>query len=474
MAEDVVIGLEVHVQLKTDTKLFCNCSTQFGADSNENTCPVCMGLPGTLPVLNRQAVEYGMLAALALNCEIQDKLKFDRKNYYYPDLPKAYQISQYDMPLAREGWLEVSSGDRRTKVGIERLHLEEDAGKLIHSSFGDESYVDYNRTGTPLAEIVSKPDISTPEAAEAYLRTLKQRMEYLGVSDCNMEEGSLRCDANLSIKKSDGSLGTKTEVKNMNSFKGVRKALAYESRRQKKLIDQGKEVNQETRLWDESAEKTQGMRSKEAAHDYRYFPEPDLVPIEIDAEWEREVADCLPEMPRDKFDRFRAEYELSGEAAETLTASLEMANYFEAAVSGGVSPQAVSNLMISDLRRELNERDWTVDQVEMEPEALAKIATLLEEDVISSNVGSELIEELVESGGDPEEIVEERDLKQISDSDALGGVIESVVEENPDAVEDIRGGTEQAIGFLVGQVMQKTEGQADPEQAKQLLREEIL
>ncbi len=474
MDEKIVIGLEVHVQLKTETKLFCSCSTEFGVAPNKNTCPVCMGLPGVLPVLNRKAVQYGILAAMALNCQVRDKIKFDRKNYYYPDLPKAYQISQYDMPLAEEGELALSRDAEEYNIGVERLHLEEDAGKLIHSNIGNESYVDYNRTGTPLAEIVSKPDITSPEVAELYLRTLKQRMEYLDVSDCNMEEGSLRCDANLSIRKPNGELGTKTEVKNMNSFKGVRKALAYEARRQKKLLEKGEKVVQETRLWDEEAEKTRGMRSKEAAHDYRYFPEPDLVPVEISEEWKQEVAARLPEMPHEKLTRFKGEYELPDEAAETLTSSLDMAEFFEEAAQGKASYRAVSNLMISDLRRELNERDWTIDEVNLAPADLAKIAEMMEEDVISSNVGSELVEELVETGGDPEKIVEDRNLKQISDSDALGGVITEVVQENPGAVEDIRGGTEQAIGYLVGQVMQKTQGQADPEQAKQLLREEIL
>ncbi len=472
--KDVVIGLEVHVQLKTNTQLFCSCSTDFGAAPNANTCPVCMGFPGSLPVLNRRAVEFGMMAAAALNCKINERMKFDRKNYYYPDLPKAYQISQYDMPLAGEGILPVRVEGEEHEVGVERVHLEEDAGKLIHSDIGNESYVDYNRGGTPLIEIVSKPDIESPAVAEQYLKILKQRMEYLRVSDCNMEEGSLRCDANLSIRNPDGSLGVKTEVKNMNSFKGVREALKYEARRQRRRLQRGEEIVQGTRLWDEDAGETRAMRTKEEAHDYRYFPEPDLVPVEIDDEWKTEVKEEIPEMPGERRSRFVEEYELSREDANTLTSTRRMADFYEQALEAGCDSKILSNLMISDLRRELNDRNWSLADVQITPEEFSELVNLLEEDEISSNVASELLEELVETGGSPEEIVEERDLKQISDEDALGGIIAEVIDENPDAVEDIRGGTEQAIGYLVGQVMQKTQGQANPGRAKEMLREEIL
>jgi aspartyl-tRNA(Asn)/glutamyl-tRNA(Gln) amidotransferase subunit B len=473
-AEDVVIGLEVHVQLQTESKLFCRCSTKFGADPNKHTCPVCMGLPGVLPVLNRGALQYAMKAARALNCEIQSDMKFDRKNYYYPDLPKAYQISQYDMPLAEDGELEVEANGETQTIGIERLHMEEDAGKLIHSDVGDESFVDYNRAGVPLAEIVSEPDIRTPEAAEAYLKTLKKRMEYIDVSDCNMEEGSLRCDANISIRNEDGSFGTKVEVKNMNSFKAVKQALSYETSRQRRMIDNDETILQGTRLWDEDAGETRSMREKEEAHDYRYFPEPDLVPVRIPDEWVDEVDDELPEMPDHRRERFRDEYELSAEDARVLTDSRAMADFFENAVSACGDANAVSNLMKADLRRELNDRNWTMAQVAMEPEDLAAIVEMLNDDTISSNVGSELIEEIVETGEDPEAIVEERDLAQISDEGELDGMIEEVIEENPDAVEDIQNGNENAIGFLVGQVMQKSQGQANPEQANEMLRDKIL
>ncbi|MFP4687459.1 MAG: Asp-tRNA(Asn)/Glu-tRNA(Gln) amidotransferase subunit GatB [bacterium] len=474
MAEDIVIGLEVHVQLKTKTKLFCSCSNRFGDEPNANTCPVCMGLPGVLPVFNRRVLDYALLAAGALNCEIQDKMKFDRKNYYYPDLPKAYQISQFDMPLALDGELEVEVDGEKTKIGIERVHLEEDAGKLIHASIGNESYVDYNRTGTPLIEIVSRPDITSPVQAEAYLRSLKQRMEYLGISDCNMDEGSLRCDANLSIRNSDGSLGTKTEIKNMNSFKGVRVALQHEAARQRRVISRGEKIVQGTRLWDESARETRPMRSKEEAHDYRYFPEPDLVPVVIDPGYRDEVLAELPEMPEARQRRFVEEYNLPVDDAGILTSTRPMADFYERAVENDCDTKTLSNLMIADLRRELNERNWVLSDVAMTPEALASLAVLLDDDVISSNVASELVGELVESGGDPRRIVEERGLKQISDEGELDAIIKEVTAENPEAVEDIRSGKEQAIGFLVGQVMQKSKGQANPARAKEMLHEEIL
>ncbi|MFB6355403.1 MAG: Asp-tRNA(Asn)/Glu-tRNA(Gln) amidotransferase subunit GatB, partial [bacterium] len=416
MSKDIVIGLEVHVQLKTQTKLFCDCSTEYGAEPNENTCPVCLGYPGVLPVLNRKALMYGIMIGKALNCEIQDRMKFDRKNYYYPDLPKAYQISQFDMPLAEDGELVVGANGSSETVRIERAHMEEDAGKLVHSSVGSESFVDYNRAGTPLIEIVSRPDIETPAAAEDYLRTLKKRMEYLGVSDCNMEEGSLRCDANLSIRDEEGNLGTKTEIKNMNSFRGVRQALEYEANRQRRILDRGDDVQQGTRLWDEDAEETRAMRTKEEAHDYRYFPEPDLVPVVIQDEWLREADETMPEMPGDRHDRFRSDYDLSEEDANVLTETRAMADYYEEAVETGADPASVCNLMKADLRRELNERNWSVEDVKLGSEGLAKIANLMDDGTISSNVGSELVEELVETGGDPEEIVEERDLAQISDT----------------------------------------------------------
>jgi len=470
----IVIGLEVHVQLKTNTKLFCGCPNEFGDQPNENTCPVCMGLPGSLPNVNERAVRFARRAARTLNCELLEHSKFDRKNYYYPDLPKAYQISQYDRPVAQNGSLTVHWSDGPSTVEIERLHLEEDAGKLIHAQRGDESYVDYNRAGTPLIEIVTGPVMNHPEEAVAYLETLKKRMEYIDVSDCNMEEGSLRCDANLSVRNKDGSLGVKTEVKNMNSFSAVGSALSYEARRQTKLIDRGDIVDQGTRLWDEDDKETRAMRTKEEEHDYRYFPEPDLVPLTVSPGESDEIDENLPEMPDERFQRFREEFGLNEEQATLLTSSRNMADYFEGAVEQGADRTTVVNLMISDLRREMNDQEWTIQQVALSPENLAKIACLLDEDVISSNVASELVEELVEEDGDPEAIVEERDLKQISDEDAITGVVEEVIDENPDAIDDLLSGKDEAVGFLMGQVMQKTEGQADPQQAKQTIREKVL
>lgn len=470
----IVIGLEVHVQLETRTKLFCDCPNEFGDQPNQNTCPVCMGLPGSLPVINDKAVEYALRAAKTINCDLLEHSKFDRKNYYYPDLPKAYQISQYDKPVAQDGRLPVNWEDGSSEVEIDRLHLEEDAGKLIHAKTGDESYVDYNRAGTPLIEIVTGPVMSHPDEAVAYLETLKKRMEYIGVSDCNMEEGSLRCDANLSVRNEDGSLGVKTEVKNMNSFSAVGSALSFEAQRQQKLIDRGGTVDQGTRLWDEDAGETRPMRTKEEEHDYRYFPEPDLVPLTVAPEESESIVEDLPEMPDDRHRRFEEEYDLTDEQASLLTSTRTMADYFEEAVADVPDPETVVNLMISDLRRELNERDWSLEQVALSPVNLGKVASLLDEDVISSNVASELVEELVEEDGDPERIVEERELEQISDEGALADVVEEIMEENPDAVEDLRNGKDEAVGYLMGQVMGKTEGQADPQQAKELIRETIL
>lgn len=471
---DVVIGLEVHVQLGTETKLYCRCQNEFGADPNRNTCPVCLGLPGSLPVINRRAVEYAIRAALALNADVQSESKFDRKNYYYPDLPKAYQISQYDRPLARDGELPVSVEGASSTVQIERLHMEEDAGKLIHAPKRNESYVDYNRAGTPLIEIVTYPDMETAAQAVAYLRTLKKRMEYIGVSDCNMNEGSLRCDANLSIRREDGSLGTKTEVKNMNSFRAVRRALEHEAHRQRRVIERGESVVQGTRLWDEDAEETRPMRTKEEEHDYRYFPEPDLVPVRVPDDWEETIREDLPEMPDRRRERMREEYDLTEEDVRTLTDSREMADLYENAVEDGVRPTTVCNLVKSDLRRELNDLGIEVGEAQLRAEHLGTVASLLDEDEISSNGASTLIERLVREGGDPEALVEELGLRQISDASALESVIDQVVDENPDAVEDVREGKGEAVGFLVGQVMQATEGQANPERANEMLRDRLV
>lgn len=475
---DITIGLEVHAQLDTETKIFCSCSTEFGAEPNVHTCPVCLGLPGVLPVLNKRAVEYAIKAGLALNCEIADFSKFDRKNYFYPDLPKAYQISQYDLPLCENGYIDVEPEEgEAVRVGINRIHMEEDAGKLVHDGTitdSEGSLVDYNRVGTPLIEIVTQPDIESPAQAVAYLKKLKSILEYLEVSDCNMAEGSLRCDANASIKpKGEEDLGVKTELKNMNSFKAIEKALTYEIKRQKKVLDSGKEVIQETRTWDPEAEKTYSMRGKEEAHDYRYFPEPDLVPLEVEQEWLEEIRETIPELPNVRRKRFIEELGLPEYDAQVLTDSKSIADFFEATVAEHNDPKSVSNWMMGDMMRLLNEEGLEIDEAEITPAGLAEMLELLDDGTISNKIAKTVFEEMFKTGKDPEDIVEDKGLKQISDEDELGNVIEDVIEDNPDAVEDYQGGKEQAIGYLVGQVMQATRGKANPQLAKEMLREKL-
>jgi aspartyl-tRNA(Asn)/glutamyl-tRNA(Gln) amidotransferase subunit B len=474
---EITIGLEVHAQVDTNTKIFCNCSTEFGAEPNAHTCPVCLGLPGVLPVLNKRAVEYAIKAGLALHCDIASFSKFDRKNYFYPDLPKAYQISQYDLPLCTDGYIMVKSEDEEElKVRINRIHMEEDAGKLIHQEggSGEGSLVDYNRVGTPLIEIVTEPDIHSPQQAITYLKKLKNILEYLEVSDCNMAEGSLRCDANASISpKGASELGTKTELKNMNSFKAIEKALNYELKRQRKVIKAGKEVDQETRMWDTDAEKTLSMRGKEEAHDYRYFPEPDLVPMEIDRSWLEEINKTIPELPVARKERFVNELGLPEYDAEVLTDSKSIADFFEAAVAEHDDPKAVSNWMMGDMMRLLNEEGVDIREVKMAPEDLAKMLELMDDGTISSKIAKTVFEEMFKTGKDPDTIVEEKGLKQISDEGELGDVIDGVIEDNPDAVTDYQNGKDQAIGYLVGQVMKETRGKADPQLTNKMLREKL-
>ncbi len=474
---ETVIGLEVHVQLKTDSKIFCSCSTEFGGAPNTHTCPVCIGLPGTLPVLNKKAVEYAVKAGLALNCNICDYSKFDRKNYFYPDLPKAYQISQYDKPVGEDGYIEIEVEGEEHKIGITRIHLEEDAGKLIHEGtidFSTGSLVDYNRSGVPLAEIVSEPDIRTPAQAREYLVQLKSIMEYLGVSDCNMEEGSLRCDANVSLRpKGQKEFGIKTEVKNMNSFKAVEKALSFEVQRQKKILDSEKKVVQETRAWDEDLEETISMRGKEEAHDYRYFPEPDLVPLEISREWINEIKEDLPELPRVRKKRFIDEYGLPEYDAGVLTDTRALADLFEDAAAAHNEPKAVSNWIMSEHLRKLNEEELSPGESKVKGRQIGELLNLIEDDTISSKIAKDVFEKMFITGQDPEQIVEEEGLKQISDEGQLEAIIEEVIDENPEVVEDIKNGKDKAVGYLVGQIMQKTKGQANPQKANRMLRENI-
>ncbi|MFW6035099.1 MAG: Asp-tRNA(Asn)/Glu-tRNA(Gln) amidotransferase subunit GatB [Halothermotrichaceae bacterium] len=474
---EVIIGLEVHAQLDTNSKIFCSCSTEFGAKPNTNTCPVCLGLPGTLPVLNKKVVDYAVTAGLALNCDIAEYSKFDRKNYFYPDLPKAYQISQFDLPICTDGYIEINIDDGTKRIGITRIHMEEDAGKLIHQGSIDKStgsLVDYNRTGVPLIEIVSEPDMRSPAEARAYLTELKHILEYLGVSDCNMEEGSLRCDANVSIRPfGQEEFGTKAELKNMNSFSAVEKALKYEVKRQKEVIAVGGKVVQETRTWDNSLNRTISMRGKEEAHDYRYFPEPDLVPLEVSRDRVDKIKADLPELPRERKGRFIEEYGLPVYDAEVLTDTRVLADFFEESVNAYDDPKTVSNWIMGDFLRLVKEEDIAVDETRLTGKLLGKMLNLMDNGTISSKIAKTVFEEMFRTGKDPEVIVEEKGLKQISDKDKLAEVVEGVIADNLKAVEDIKNGKDQAVGYLVGQVMKETRGKANPQMVNQMLREKI-
>jgi len=462
-----VIGLEVHVQLLTATKAFCSCANHFGSDPNTNVCPVCLGLPGALPVLNTKAVEFATLASLALNCQVRERSIFARKNYFYPDLPKGYQISQYDKPMAELGWIEIpTSSKTNKKIGITRLHMEEDAGKSLHEGFSDSAtrtYLDLNRCGTPLVEIVSEPDIRTPDEAFEYLTRLKEILLYTGVSDCNMEEGSLRCDANVSVRpKGQEKLGTKVEVKNVNSFKFVRAALEYEIERQVELIESGGHVTQETRLWDANQGRTYSMRSKEQAHDYRYFPEPDLQPLVVSAEFLSETGKKLPELPEARRKRMIAEYDLSVQDAHTLTASREFADRFEAAAKTARNPRRVANVLLSEVGGRLKALGTELDQSPVTMAGIVLAADLLDEGTISSKQMKQLFDLSFEKGEDFGPVYEREKPQQITDVAAIEKLIDEVIAANPKQVEQYRGGKTTMAGFFVGQVMRASKGQANP------------
>jgi aspartyl-tRNA(Asn)/glutamyl-tRNA(Gln) amidotransferase subunit B len=460
-----VIGLEVHAQLLTKTKLFCSCSAEyFGAPPNTHTCPVCLGMPGALPVLNERAVEYALMAALALHCEIPQRSTFARKNYFYPDLPKGYQISQFDEPLAIRGFVELPTGKR---VRIRRVHLEEDAGKLLHTETG-VSLVDFNRAGVPLIEIVSEPELSSPKEARLYMEELRRILRYLGVCSGDMEEGSLRCDANISVSP-DAQLGTKIEVKNMNSFKAVEAALDYEVRRQRQILERGGSVVQETRLWNEKTEETEPMRAKEESEDYRYFPDPDLVPLQIDDSWKQKID--LPELPAAKRARFAQEYQLPEYDIAVLTEERPIAEYFEAVVKLHQHPKDVSNWMMSELLRLLKEQRSL--EIPMKPEHFAQVLQMVRSGQITRTVAKDVIEESFKTGKAPQEIVREKGLGQISDEGLLAEIVTKVLTENPKAVADFRAGKEAALGFLQGQVMKATSGKADPHKVRALLLEKL-
>jgi aspartyl-tRNA(Asn)/glutamyl-tRNA(Gln) amidotransferase subunit B len=469
-----VIGLEVHVQLLTNSKIFCGCSTRFGDAPNSNVCPICLGLPGTLPVLNKRVVEMATLASLALNCTVHEHSRFARKNYFYPDLPKGYQISQYELPLATGGWIEVEHDGAKKRIGITRLHLEEDAAKNLHEGFSESStkaYIDYNRCGTPLCEIVSEPDMRAPEEAYAYLTTLRQILLYTGVSDCNMEEGSLRCDANVSVRlRGSSEFGTKVEVKNLNSFRFLQKALEYEIERHIGVIESGGRISQETRLWNQSANRTDSMRSKEKAHDYRYFPEPDLLPVHVSAAWREEIRRALPELPEAKRTRFVSAYGITPYDAEVLTGTQALGNYFEAVAKTSASPKNAANWMQTELLRRLNDSGKEIDASPVSPASLAELLKLLEEGKITGAVGKKVFATMFESGRGAGEIVAAEGLTQITDASAIEQAAREVIAKNPDNVAKYKGGNEGVFKFFVGQVMKAMRGQANPQAVNDTLR----
>lgn len=470
-----VIGLEVHVQLSTKTKAFCSCAVSFGEAPNTNVCPVCLGQPGSLPVLNRKAFEYAIKMALAFNCEVQKLVKFDRKNYYYPDLPKNYQISQYDMPLAYRGFVAIKDDDAQEKhIGINRIHMEEDAGKLIHDESVPYSFVDLNRAGTPLMEIVTEPEISSPDDAYKYLTVLKRTIAYLGVSNCNMEEGSLRCDANISLKeRSAAKLGTKTEIKNLNSFKAVKEALEYEIRRQRKILQSGGEVHSETLSWDEKMNVTKTMRSKEEAHDYRYFPEPDLVPFEMSVELIKDIADEMPELPTERVSRFEEEYKLDIKDIEILTSEREIADFFEKAVEFYPNAKSIANWVRGEIMKHMNERSCRITDLAISPENFAQIVKMVDKSLISGLSGKEVLLESLKTDESPLEIVDRKSLRQVSKEDDLMDIVNEIIEENPRPVNDFKDGKGNALSFLIGQVMKKSKGKANPKVAGELFRKRL-
>lgn len=470
---EVVIGLEVHAELSTKTKIFCSCPTEFGGAPNTHTCPICMAMPGTLPVLNEKVVEYAVKAGLATNCTISRNSKNDRKNYYYPDLPKSYQISQYDKPLCEDGEVEIETKNGKKTIRIERIHIEEDAGKLNHDDFGGGSLVDLNRAGVPLIETVSRPDMRSAEEAEAYLRKLKSIFEYIEVSDCKMQEGSLRADVNVSVHKPGDPLGTRTEMKNMNSFRSIVRAIDYEVERQIDVLENGGKVYQETLRWDDVSGKTFPMRDKEDAQDYRYFPDPDLVAIKLSEEYIENIKNNLPELPESRKQRYLEEYKLSEKDANLITSSKYLSDLFEQATAICNNAKAVNNWIISDISRILNETEMEPIQIPFDSKQLAKLVILIDKGTISSSIGKKVLVELFENPRDPEEIIKEKGWIQISDEGAIKEVVLKVLEANPQSIADYKGGKDKALGFLVGQAMKETKGKANPQMLNKMFLEEL-
>ena len=471
---EVVIGLEVHAELSTKTKIFCSCPTSFGASPNTHTCPICMAMPGTLPVLNEKVVEYAVKAGLATNCKISRNSKNDRKNYFYPDLPKAYQISQFDQPLCEHGYIEIETSEGKKKIRLTRIHIEEDAGKLNHDEFAGGSLVDLNRAGVPLIEMVSEPDLRSSEEVEAYLKKLKSILEYIEVSDCKMQEGSLRADVNVSVrKKGETKLGTRTEMKNMNSFKSITRAIEYEVDRQIDVIEEGGKVEQETLRWDDVSGKTFPMRDKEDAQDYRYFPDPDLVAIKLSEEYIENIRKLLPELPESRRERYLKEYNLSEKDANIITASKYLSDLFEGTIEVCHNPKAVNNWIISDISRILNEKEKEPNEIPFNCNQLGNLILLIDKGTISTSIAKKVLEELFENPREPEEIIKEKGWIQISDEGAIKEVVLKVLAANPQSVADYKAGKEKALGFLVGQAMKETKGKANPKMLNEMFKKEM-
>lgn len=475
MNYEVVIGLEVHAQLLTKTKIFCSCSTEFGGEPNSDTCPVCLGMPGTLPVLNREVVSFAMQTALATNCTINRFSRFARKNYFYPDLPKGYQISQYELPITEHGYLDIElKSGKKKRIGITRIHMEEDAGKSIHDISPDGTLVNFNRTGVPLIEIVSEPDMRSSEEAVEYLKKLRNILVYLGVCDGNMEEGSFRCDANVSLRPvGQEKFGTRVELKNMNSFRFVQKAIEYEIMRQENVLNSGGEVIQETRLWNTSRGVTESMRGKEEAHDYRYFPDPDLLPLVIDDEWIETERGKLPELPDAKKERFIKDYAIPAYDAGVLTADKAVADYYEKSVGLFNNPKSVSNWVMGELMRFLKEDESEIDRCPVTPENLAGMLSLIEKGTISGKIAKTVFEEMYKTGKNPSEIVKEKGLEQVTDTGAVEAFVDKVLAANPKEVEEFKGGKEKLLGFFVGQVMKESKGKANPAMVNEMIRKKL-
>lgn len=471
---EIVIGLEVHSELSTKTKIFCSCEAEFGGDPNTHCCPVCMAMPGALPVLNEKVVEYAIKAGLSTNCTIAKESKNDRKNYFYPDLPKSYQISQFDMPLCENGYIEIDLKDGKKKIGIERIHIEEDAGKLNHDEYGRGSLVDLNRAGVPLIEIVSKPDMRSAEEVDLYLKTLKSILQYIEVSDCKMQEGSLRADVNVSVRKKGAEeFGTRTEMKNMNSFRSIIRAIEYEAERQIDVIEAGGKIVQETLRWDEVSGKTFPMREKEEAHDYRYFPEPDLAMLKITDEMKENIRKTLPEMPEERRKRYTYELNLPEYDAGILTSSKYLSDLFENANKVCNNPKAVSNWIMSDIIKILNEEGIEANELPFTAENLGKLIALIDKGTISTSIAKKVLEEMMESTLSPDEIIKEKGLVQISDEGQIKEIVLKILEENPQSILDYKAGKDRALGFLVGQAMKQTKGKANPKMLNEMFLEEL-